>query len=56
MVFADGLERLLDIKAFPTVIVLDRAGKIIYRTQGFAPEGFAEGLAGAINRALAGTN
>jgi thiol-disulfide isomerase/thioredoxin len=56
VVFADGLERLLAIKAFATVIVLDRAGKIIYRTKGFAPEGFAEGLAGAINLALAGTS
>jgi len=53
VVFADGLDRLLAIQAYPTVIVLDRAGKIAYRAQGFAPEGFVEGLAAAIERALA---
>jgi hypothetical protein len=56
VVFADGLERLLDIKGFPTVIVLDRAGKIVYRAQGFTPEGFVEGLASAIEHALAGAS
>jgi len=56
VVFSDGLEALLDIRAYPTVIVLDRAGKIIYRAQGFAPEGFVEALSGAIDRALAGSS
>ena len=54
VVFADGLDRLLGIKAYPTVIVLDRAGKIVYRAQGFAPESFVEGLTGAIEHALGG--
>jgi thiol-disulfide isomerase/thioredoxin len=56
VVFADGLEQLLDIKSLPTVIVLDRAGKIVYRAQGFAPEGFVEALSAAIEGALAGAD
>ncbi len=53
VVFSDGLDLLLDIKAYPTVIVLDPTGKIVYRGQGFAPESFVENLSGAIDRALA---
>ena len=53
VVFADGLDALLGITAYPTVIVLDRSGKIVYRAQGFAPDNFVEGLTGAIQRALA---
>lgn len=56
VVFADGLDILLGITAYPTVIVLDRAGKIVYRAQGFTPESFVEGLTGAIQRALAGAS
>jgi hypothetical protein len=33
--------------------VLDKAGKIAYRTQGFAPDGFADLAAGAITKASA---
>ncbi len=56
VVFSDGLDELLGIKAFPTVIVLDRSGRIVYRAQGFDPDGFAPGLSNAIERALAGTS
>lgn len=56
VVFADGLDRLLDIRIIPTVIVLDRMGKIVYRAQGFSPEGFVETLSGVIDRALAGVS
>jgi len=52
VVFSDGLERILKVRAIPTVIVLDREGKIVYRAEGFAPEGFLEGLTTAIGRAL----
>jgi len=54
VVFSDGLDELLGIKAFPTVIVLDRTGRIVYRAQGFDADGFAPALSGAIERALAG--
>lgn len=56
VVFADGLDSFLDIRAYPTVVVLDGAGKITYRAEGFAPEGFIEDLVGAIRRALAGAS
>lgn len=53
IVFSDGLERVLQIEAIPTVIVIDRAGKIVFRAQGFLAEGFLDGLSAAIARATA---
>jgi thiol-disulfide isomerase/thioredoxin len=49
--FADGLDRLLGVDSFPTTVILDRAGKIAYRQNGFDPEGFEKSLADAIERA-----
>jgi thiol-disulfide isomerase/thioredoxin len=46
LVFADGVNQAFHVESIPTILVLDKAGKIAYRTQGFAPEGFAD-LAGA---------
>jgi thiol-disulfide isomerase/thioredoxin len=51
LVFADGLDSVLKVESIPTIIVLDRAGKIAYRTQGFAPDNFADALSGAITKA-----
>src|SRR6266436_5194613 len=53
VVFADGLERFFTVNAFPTVIVIDRNGKVVYRTNGFDPDAFESNLAAAIRRALA---
>jgi thiol-disulfide isomerase/thioredoxin len=53
VVFADGLERFFTINAFPTVIVIGRAGKIAYRTNGFDPDTFESNVAAAIRRVLA---
>src|SRR6266478_142976 len=53
VVFADGLDRFFTVNAFPTVMVIDRAGKIAYRSDGFEPDGFETNLAAAIRRALA---
>src|SRR5229473_1926703 len=53
VVFADGLDRFFTVNAFPTVMVIDRAGKIAYRSDGFEPDGFESNLAAAIRRALA---
>jgi hypothetical protein len=36
----------------PTVLILDRAGKITYRINGYPPEGFAENLTNAIQAAV----
>jgi thioredoxin-related protein len=41
-VFADGVDRAFKVESIPTVLVLDKSGKIAYRTQGFAPDGFAD--------------
>ena len=51
VVFADGLDQWMKIASIPTVMVLDRDGKIVYRGQGFAPDGFAEALTAAIEKA-----
>ena len=53
VVFADGLDRLFSVASFPTVIVIDREGKIAYRTDGFAPDSFERDLYAAVTRALA---
>ncbi len=53
LVFADGLDHALHVESIPTIIVLDRAGKIAYRTQGFAPDGFVEMASAAITKSSA---
>lgn len=53
VVFADGLEKLLNVNSFPTVVVLDRAGKIAYRAEGFDPDEVETELSNAVHEALA---
>ncbi len=48
--FADGLERLLRVNSFPTILILDRTGKIAFRADGFDPDGFEKSLGDAIKR------
>ena len=48
--FADGLEHLLGVVAFPTTVILDRNGKIAFRVDGFDPDGFEKSLAEAVER------
>jgi tetratricopeptide (TPR) repeat protein len=55
LVFADGVDQAYHVQSIPTILVLDKAGKIAYRTQGFAPEGFAELASAAISKASAAT-
>jgi thiol-disulfide isomerase/thioredoxin len=52
VVFADGLDRMLAVNSLPTVVVIDREGKIAYRAQGFGEDGFERDLAAAAKRAL----
>ena len=52
VVFADGLDRLLAVNSFPTVVVLDRTGKIAYRAEGFDPDDVETELSSAIRHAL----
>jgi thiol-disulfide isomerase/thioredoxin len=52
VVFADGLERLLSINSFPTIVIIDRSGKIIYRAEGYDEEDSQKSLVSAIHQAL----
>ena len=56
VVFADGLDRFFTVDAFPTVMVVDRAGQIAYRSDGFEPDSFEPNLAAAVRRALTPAN
>jgi len=52
VVFADGLDALLSVRSFPTIVILDRSGKIAYRTDGFDPDGVEKELSNAVREAL----
>jgi thiol-disulfide isomerase/thioredoxin len=53
VVFADGLDRFFAVNSFPTVLVIDRAGKIAFRSNGFDPDSIESDLTAAVRRALA---
>jgi thiol-disulfide isomerase/thioredoxin len=50
--FADGLDDLLKVETLPTVLIIDRKGKIVYRVSGFSPDTFSEELTTAIQTAM----
>jgi thiol-disulfide isomerase/thioredoxin len=50
LVFADGLDTLLKVETIPAIIVLDHAGKVAYRAQGFVPDNFSDALSAAITK------
>lgn len=50
-VFADGVNQAFHIETLPAVVVLDKSGKIAYRTQGFAPDGFSDLAVAAVAKA-----
>ena len=50
---ADGVNQAFHVESIPTILVLDKAGKTAYRTQGFAPDGFADLAGAAITKASA---
>jgi len=52
VLFADGLDQLLRVNSFPTTVILDRTGKIAYRTEGFDPDSADKALIEAITRTL----
>ena len=56
VVFADGLDRLYAVHSFPTVVVVDRGGKIVYRSEGFGEDDFERDLTLATRRALGTAN
>ena len=55
-VFADGLEELFSVDSFPTVLILDRAGKVVFRSNGFDPDTIEQELSDAIQRAVPEAN
>jgi thiol-disulfide isomerase/thioredoxin len=56
VVFADGLDEFMHVTGLPTVIILDRAGKIAFRMDGFPTKGFTEYLTAAIQDAVGPAN
>jgi thiol-disulfide isomerase/thioredoxin len=52
VVYADGLDEFVKVQSLPTVLIVDRAGKITYRINGYPPEGFAENLTNGIQAAV----
>jgi thiol-disulfide isomerase/thioredoxin len=52
VVFADGLDNLFAVNSYPTVVVIDRTGKMSYRSEGFVEDTFEQQLTTAITRAL----
>jgi thiol-disulfide isomerase/thioredoxin len=52
VLFADGLDRLLRVESFPTTVILDRTGKIAFRSEGFDPDDVDNVLSTAVERAL----
>jgi thioredoxin-related protein len=54
-VFADGLDELFGVESFPTVLILDHAGKVVFRANGFDPETIEQELGDAIKQAAAMT-
>jgi thiol-disulfide isomerase/thioredoxin len=53
--FADGVNLAFHVESIPTILVLDKSGKTAYRTQGYAPDGFADLAIAAITKASAAT-
>jgi thiol-disulfide isomerase/thioredoxin len=51
IVYADGMDAFMDVRSLPTIIVLDRDGKISYRSEGVDPDTFVATLAQAILQA-----
>jgi thiol-disulfide isomerase/thioredoxin len=56
VVFADGLDRVYAVNSFPTVLVIDRGGKIVYRAEGYGEDSFEQALTAAIRGALGDAN
>jgi thiol-disulfide isomerase/thioredoxin len=54
--YADGLDNFLGVASLPTMMILDPAGKITYRANGYTPNGFSESVVAAIQAALPPSN
>jgi thiol-disulfide isomerase/thioredoxin len=54
IVYADGLDDFMKVESLPTVVVLDREGKTVYRVGGLDLQGFSNSLTAALQSALGG--
>jgi thiol-disulfide isomerase/thioredoxin len=54
-VFADRLDELFAVNSLPTILILDAAGKVVFRANGFDPESIEKELAAAVERAATGS-
>jgi thiol-disulfide isomerase/thioredoxin len=54
VLFADGLETLLRVNSFPTMVILDRSGKIVFHKEGFDPDTIDKVLTEAVERCMQG--
>lgn len=52
--FSDGLAEVFGVQAFPTLVILDRSGKVVFRANGFDPNTIEHELDTAIQRAIQG--
>jgi len=52
VLFADGLDKFLQVYSFPTTVILDRTGKIAFRSEGFDYESVDKLLTEAIERTI----
>ena len=52
MYFEDGMARKLDVSSIPTTLIVNRAGEIISRLNGFVPNRFVDMLSERIEEAL----
>jgi len=52
--FADGLDHFLAVNSLPTVVIIDRGGKVSYRAEGLGEDGFERDLTAAARRAMSG--
>ncbi len=39
------LVKMFSVRAYPTNVIYDREGKVVYKAEGFDPEGVAKALA-----------
>ena len=50
-VFSDGLAELFSVDSFPTVLILDASGEVVFRANGFDPDTIESELTAAVEQA-----
>jgi thiol-disulfide isomerase/thioredoxin len=56
VVYAQGLDQLLGVRALPTVLILDPEGRVVFRQLGLEPVSFVETLTKKVRESLARLN